>query len=99
MNDLFDLIGDVVVVMGVGRGIGEGIVMVLVDVGVVVVCVVCWGDEIERVVAGIWARGGWVLAVFIDVIDFVVVEVLVDVAMVEFGWFDIWINNVGGLSI
>ncbi len=99
MNDLFDLTGDVAVVTGAGRGIGEGIATVLADAGAAVVCAARRGDEIERVAAGIRARGGRALAVPTDVTDPAAVEALADATVAEFGRLDIWINNAGGSPI
>jgi NAD(P)-dependent dehydrogenase (short-subunit alcohol dehydrogenase family) len=98
-NKLFDLSGDVAVVTGAGRGIGEGIATVLADAGAAVVCAARRGDEIERVAAGIRARGGRALAVPTDVTDNNAVEALAAAAMSEFGRLDIWVNNAGGSPI
>jgi NAD(P)-dependent dehydrogenase (short-subunit alcohol dehydrogenase family) len=98
-SPLFDLTGDVAVVTGAGRGIGEGIATVLADAGAAVVCAARRGDEIERVAAGIRARGGRAIAVPTDVTDNAAVEALAAAAMSEFGRLDIWVNNAGGSPI
>ena len=98
-NPLFDLTGDVAVVTGAGRGIGEGIATVLADAGAAVVCAARRGDEIERVAAGIRARGGRALAVPTDVTDPEAVDALAAAAVNEFGRLDIWVNNAGGSPI
>ena len=98
-NPLFDLSGDVAVVTGAGRGIGEGIATVLADAGAAVVCAARRGDEIERVAAGIRARGGRALALPTDVTDADAVEALAAAAVNEFGRLDVWVNNAGGSPI
>ena len=99
MNDLFNLSDDVAVVTGAGRGIGEGIATTLADAGAAVICAARRLDEIERVAAGIRARGGRAIAVATDVTDRAAVEALADAAVSEFGHLDIWINNAGGSPI
>lgn len=99
MSNLFDLSDDVAVVTGAGRGIGEGIATTLADAGAAVVCAARRGDEIERVAAGIRARGGRAIAVTTDVTNDDAVEALAQAALSEFGHLDIWINNAGGSPI
>lgn len=99
MGNLFDLSDDVAVVTGAGRGIGEGIATTLADAGAAVVCAARRGDEIERVAAGIRARGGRAIAVKTDVTNDDAVEALAQAALSEFGHLDIWINNAGGSPI
>ncbi|GDX28740.1 beta-ketoacyl-ACP reductase [Actinomycetes bacterium] len=99
MSNLFDLSDDVAVVTGAGRGIGEGIATTLADAGAAVVCAARRGDEIERVAAGIRARGGRAIAVTTDVTNDDAVEALAQAALAEFGHLDIWINNAGGSPI
>ncbi len=99
MGNLFDLSDDVAVVTGAGRGIGEGIATTLADAGAAVVCAARRGDEIERVAAGICARGGRAIAVTTDVTNDDAVEALAQAALSEFGHLDIWINNAGGSPI
>ena len=99
MGNLFDLSDDVAVVTGAGRGIGEGIATTLADAGAAVVCAARRGDEIERVAAGIRARGGRAIAVTTDVTNDDAVEALAQAALAEFGHLDIWINNAGGSPI
>jgi NAD(P)-dependent dehydrogenase (short-subunit alcohol dehydrogenase family) len=96
---LFDLTGDVAVVTGAGRGIGEGIATTLADAGAAVLCAARRGDEVERVAAGIRARGGRAIAVPTDVTDTAAVEALAARAVSEFGSLDIWVNNAGGSPI
>jgi NAD(P)-dependent dehydrogenase (short-subunit alcohol dehydrogenase family) len=95
----FDLSDDVAVVTGAGRGIGEGIACALADAGAAVVCAARRVDEIERVAAGIRARGGRAIAVATDVTDNDAVEALATAALSEFGHLDIWVNNAGGSPI
>ncbi len=99
MSNLFDLSDDVAVVTGAGRGIGEGIATTLADAGAAVVCAARRGNEIERVAAGIRARGGRAIAVTTDVTSDDAVEALAQAALSEFGHLDIWINNAGGSPI
>jgi NAD(P)-dependent dehydrogenase (short-subunit alcohol dehydrogenase family) len=99
MHDLFNLADDVAVVTGAGRGIGEGIATTLADAGAAVVCAARRADEIERVAAGIRARGGRAIAVATDVTDNSAVEALAVAAANEFGHLDIWVNNAGGSPI
>jgi NAD(P)-dependent dehydrogenase (short-subunit alcohol dehydrogenase family) len=99
MHDLFDLSNDVAVVTGAGRGIGEGIATTLADAGAAVVCAARRVDEIERVAAGIRARGGRAIAIATDVTDKAAVEALALAAVEEFGHLDIWVNNAGGSPI
>ena len=99
MGNLFDLSDDVAVVTGAGRGIGDGIATTLADAGAAVVCAARRGDEIERVAAGIRARGGRAIAVTTDVTNDDAVEALAQAALSEFGHLDIWINNAGGSPI
>jgi NAD(P)-dependent dehydrogenase (short-subunit alcohol dehydrogenase family) len=99
MHELFNLSDDVAVVTGAGRGIGEGIATTLADAGAAVVCAARRLDEIERVAAGIRARGGRAIAVATDVTDKNAVEALASAAITEFGHLDIWVNNAGGSPI
>jgi NAD(P)-dependent dehydrogenase (short-subunit alcohol dehydrogenase family) len=99
MSELFNLSGDVAVVTGAGRGIGEGIATVLADAGAAVVCAARRVDEIERVAAGIRARGGKAIAVATDVTERAAVEDLAQAAVNEFGHLDIWVNNAGGSPV
>lgn len=99
MHELFNLSDDVAVVTGAGRGIGEGIATTLADAGAAVVCAARRLDEIERVAAGIRARGGKAIAVVTDVTDNSAVEALAAAAVREFGHLDIWVNNAGGSPI
>jgi len=96
---LFDLSSDVAVVTGAGRGIGEGIATTLADAGAAVVCAARRADEVERVAAGIRARGGRAIAVATDVTDNDAVEALAQAAVSEFGRLDIWVNNAGGSPV
>lgn len=84
MQNLFDLSNDVAVVTGAGRGIGEGIATTLADAGAAVICAARRVDEIERVAAGIRARGGRAIAVATDVTDRAAVEGLAAAAVNEF---------------
>ena len=99
MQELFNLSDDVAVVTGAGRGIGEGIATTLADAGAAVVCAARRVDEIERVAAGVRARGGRAIAVATDVTDRAAVEALAAAAIKEFGHLDIWVNNAGGSPI
>ena len=99
MHELFNLSDDVAIVTGAGRGIGEGIATTLADAGAAVVCAARRLDEIERVAAGIRARGGKAIAVVTDVTDNSAVEALAAAAVREFGHLDIWVNNAGGSPI
>lgn len=99
MPNLFDLSDDVAVVTGAGRGIGEGIATTLADAGAAVVCAARRADEVERVAAGIRARGGRAIAVATDVTDNAAVEALALAAVSEFGHLDIWVNNAGGSPV
>ena len=99
MQELFNLSDDVAVVTGAGRGIGEGIATTLADAGAAVVCAARRVDEIERVAAGIRARGGRAIAVATDVTDRAAVEALAAAAIKEFGHLDIWVNDAGGSPI
>jgi NAD(P)-dependent dehydrogenase (short-subunit alcohol dehydrogenase family) len=99
MQNLFDLSNDVAVVTGAGRGIGEGIACTLADAGAAVVCAARRADEVERVAAGIRARGGRALAVATDVTNNDAVEALAQAAIGEFGHLDIWVNNAGGSPV
>lgn len=98
-NRLFDLVGDVAVVTGAGRGIGEGIAMTLADAGAAIICAARRADEVERVAASIRKRGGRAIAVPTDVTDRGAVEALAQSAVAEFGKLDIWVNNAGGSPI
>ena len=99
MHELFNLSDDVAIVTGAGRGIGEGIATTLADAGAAVVCAARRLDKIERVAAGIRARGGKAIAVVTDVTDNSAVEALAAAAVREFGHLDIWVNNAGGSPI
>ena len=89
MHELFNLSDDVAIVTGAGRGIGEGIATTLADAGAAVVCAARRLDEIERVAAGIRARGGKAIAVATDVTDNRAVEALAAAAAREFGHLEI----------
>ena len=95
----FDLIGQVAVVTGAGRGIGEGIARAFADAGACVVLAARTQREIDCVASSIREHGGRAIAVRADVTDTFALGSIATAAVDEFGHLDIWVNNAGGAEV
>lgn len=92
---MFRFEGKVVFVMGVGFGFGVEIVCCFVVEGVLVVFLDVYDENGQCVMEEICVVGGVVVYVYVDVFKVVDNEVMVVVVKFEFGWFDVFVNNVG----
>jgi 3-oxoacyl-[acyl-carrier protein] reductase len=90
-----DLIGQVAVVTGAGRGIGRAIALAYGGAGATVVCAARTVAEIEAVAGEVEAAGGRALAVPTDVADRTQVQALVDRTVAATGRLDIVVANAG----
>ncbi len=91
-----DLKDKVAVITGSSMGIGKAMAEILADEGCHIVCAARSAAKLDRVAAGIRAKGRRALAVETDVADRESVERMTAGAMKEFGRIDILINNAGG---
>lgn len=89
---MFDLIGKVVLVIGVFGGIGGEIVKVLYGVGVKVGLFGMWVELFEVLVVEL---GEGVFVLFCNLGDVEVVVELLKQVIVVMGFLDIFVNNVG----
>ncbi len=91
----FQLIGQVAIVTGAGRGVGEGIAKVLGEAGATVVGTARTTSEVESTIKDIESAGGKGLALTADALKREDSERVVQTAVDQFGRIDILVNNVG----
>lgn len=95
MNEPIDLIGQVAIVTGGGRGIGRAIALALSKAGVEVAVVARSADQLAETVALIEEAGGHAIAVTADVTDQQAVEQMVVEVVQQLGPVDLLVNNAG----
>jgi NAD(P)-dependent dehydrogenase (short-subunit alcohol dehydrogenase family) len=93
-----ELVGQVAIVTGSGRGIGRAIARALAAAGAAVTVTARSADQVATTVAAIDAQGGRALAVPADVTDARAVQHLVAATERHFGPVDLLVNNAGSNS-
>jgi NAD(P)-dependent dehydrogenase (short-subunit alcohol dehydrogenase family) len=94
-NSLFDLTGQVAVVIGGTTGIGRAMALGLSDAGADVVATSRQTEEVEKVAEQLAAKGSRTLRLTSDVLHRESVETLCDAVIKEFGKVDVLINCAG----
>src|SRR5271155_5125170 len=89
------LINQIAVVTGAGRGIGRAIALKFAAEGAGVVCVSRTQENSEKVTAEIRALGGKAWAFAVDVTDSAAVNAAAEKILVDCGKVDILVNNAG----
>ncbi len=89
------LINQIAVVTGAGRGIGRAIALKFAAEGADVVCVSRTQENSEKVTAEIRALGGKAWAFAVDVTDSAAVNAAAEKILVDCGKVDILVNNAG----
>ena len=95
---MFSLKGKSVVVTGGGRGIGRGISLAMAAAGANVLCTGRSSAPLEETVSEITFAGGRAVAVPADIMDSETPELLVNIALEQFGSLDCWVNNAGSAA-
>ncbi len=95
MGGLFDLTGEVAIVVGGSGGLGQAQALGLAEAGAHVVVAARRMEKLEPVVEQIKAMGRKGLAVSVDVVDERSVEAMVEKVLKEFGKIDILVNSHG----
>ncbi len=90
-----ELLNQVAVVTGAGRGIGRAIALELADAGADVACVSRTAENAEKVAAEVRARGRRAWAHAVDVADAAAVEAAAAAVLAAAGRVDILVNNAG----
>jgi len=90
-----ELLNQVAVVTGAGRGIGRAIALELADAGADVACVSRTAENAEKVAAEVRARGRRAWAHAVDVADAAAVQAAAEAVLAAAGRVDILINNAG----
>jgi NAD(P)-dependent dehydrogenase (short-subunit alcohol dehydrogenase family) len=93
-----DLVGQVVVVTGGGRGIGQAIVRAFARSGASVVAVSRSAAELRQTVDLVAQEGGVARPRTVDVTDRAAVGALVEDVLAEFGQIDVLVNNAGSFA-
>ena len=95
--DLFRLDGRVAVVTGGGKGIGRGIALCLAQAGADVAVAARSRADVDAVASEIQALGRRARGYVVDVTTAGELDQLAETVVADFGAFDIWVNNAGGL--
>jgi 3-oxoacyl-[acyl-carrier protein] reductase len=90
-----ELLNQVAVVTGAGRGIGRAIALELADAGADVACVSRTAENAEKVAAEVRARGRRAWAHAVDVADAAAVQAVAEAVLAAAGRVDILVNNAG----
>jgi len=90
-----ELLNQVAVVTGAGRGIGRAIALELADAGADVACVSRTAENAEKVAAEVRARGRRAWAHAVDVADAAAVQAAAEAVLAAAGRVDILVNNAG----
>lgn len=91
--------GKVIAITGASSGIGEAAAELLADHGAKVVVGARRKDRLEKLVAGIEAKGGVARARAVDVSSRSDVQAFIDFAKAEFGPVDVIVNNAGVMPL
>src|SRR3979409_360729 len=89
------LVGQIAVVTGAGRGIGRAIALKFASEGADVVCVSRTAENSEKVAGEVRALGRKAWAYAVDVAQAAAVEAAAEKILAEAGRVDIVINNAG----
>jgi len=95
MNSLFDLTGDVAVVIGGTTGIGRAMALGLADAGADVIATSRRSEQVEAVASELEQRGARTLRLTSDVLDRASLQRLADQVLETFHKVDILINCAG----
>src|SRR5438105_2925317 len=90
-----DLVGQVAIVTGGGRGIGRAIAQGLAEVGAAIAVVARSSDQVNETVRLIMDAGGRALPFSVDVTDQKAVEQMVAAVEAQLGPVSLLINNAG----
>jgi 3-oxoacyl-[acyl-carrier protein] reductase len=90
-----ELLNQVAVVTGAGRGIGRAIALELAEAGADVACVSRTAENAEKVAAEVRAKGRRAWAHALDVADAAAVNAAVEAILAAAGRVDILVNNAG----
>jgi len=90
-----ELLNQIAVVTGAGRGIGRAIALELADAGADVACVSRTAENAEKVAAEVRARGRRAWAHAVDVADAAAVQAAAEAVLAAAGRVDILVNNAG----
>lgn len=93
--DLFDLSGEVAIIIGGSRGIGFAIAKGLAQAGASPVIVSLRNQNAQNAAEAIRAEGLDAMAIQADVNDLLSISLLVSKVMAEFGKIDILVNSAG----
>ena len=96
--DKVELIGQVAIVTGGGRGLGQAIAQTLAHAGAVVVVAARSSAELVETVALIEQQGGRALSFEVDVTDQRTVQQMVAEVEQTFGAVDLLVNNAGVIT-
>jgi NAD(P)-dependent dehydrogenase (short-subunit alcohol dehydrogenase family) len=94
-KSLFDLTGDVAVVIGGTTGIGRALALGLADAGADVIATSRRQEQVDQVATELEERGAKTLRIASDVLDRASLQTLADQVLETFGKVDILINCAG----
>ena len=94
-KSLFDLTGDVAVVIGGTTGIGRALALGLADAGADVIATSRRQEQVDQVATELEERGAKTLRIASDVLDHASLQTLADQVLETFGKVDILINCAG----
>ncbi len=90
-----ELLNQIAVVTGAGRGLGRAIALELADAGADVACISRTAENAEKVAAEVRARGRRAWAHAVDVADAAAVQAAAEAVLATAGRVDILVNNAG----